>query len=174
MWGDTMTSLAYQYDHEPSPKEQVELYEIAHLMKTRNLSDQFVSAAIRTALSYEGVADLLKLWRDEPSQAEQSEIIADIQDLIDDCEQRSVEQFTQIKINDLDAIRGDIRAFKDSLLEVVNQKSNISQLAKKTGIPQPSLSRFFNSNTMPRRSTLLKIAAALDLDAITINSAWSR
>ena len=169
-----MTALAYQQDHDPSPQEQVEIYEIAHLMKSKNLSDGFVAAAVKAALVYEGVADLLKLWRDETEDDERNEIIADIQDLVDDCEQNGVEKFTRIKINDLQSISTDIRAFKDSLLEVVNQKGGITRLAQLTGIPQPSLSRFFNSNAMPRRSTLLKIASALKLDAVTINSAWSR
>jgi hypothetical protein len=38
--------------------------------------------------------------------------------------------------------------------------------SKITGIPQPSLSRFFNSNAMPRRQTLIKIASAMKVDAI--------
>lgn len=169
-----MSALAYDPDHEPSARDQVEIYGIAALMKEGSLSDDFIAAAVKVALSYEGVADLLKLWRDESDSAEKKEIIADIQDMMDDCEQSGVERLTEIKINDLEAIKQDIRAFKDSLLEIVNQKSSITELAKLTGIPQPSLSRFFNSNAMPRRSTLLKIANSLDLDSVIINCFWVR
>ena len=74
-----------------------------------------------------------------------------------------------IKINDLETIAGQIRAFKDSLLEAVNAQGGVTQIAKRTGIPQPSLSRFFNTDAMPQRSTLLKIAKALNLSAIPVN-----
>lgn len=78
-----------------------------------------------------------------------------------------------IKFNDLDGIGAHVRAFKDSLLEAVNAQGGVTQLAKRAGIPQPSLSRFFNSNAMPQRSTLLKIARALDLAALPVNLDWS-
>ena len=77
-------------------------------------------------------------------------------------------------MNDLDAIAKDIRAFKDGLLHIVDQQGGVSHLAELTGIPQPSLSRFFNSNAMPRRTTLLKIAKALELDAVEINTPWAK
>lgn len=53
------------------------------------------------------------------------------------------------------------------------EQGGISKLAELTGIPQPSLSRFFNSNAMPRKATVLKIAKALNLDEIKINDAAS-
>ncbi|HSW70738.1 MAG TPA: helix-turn-helix transcriptional regulator [Gammaproteobacteria bacterium] len=74
-----------------------------------------------------------------------------------------------IKMNDLAFINAHLRAFKDSLLEAVNTAGGITQLAKNAGIPQPSLSRFFNSDAMPQRSTLLKIAKALNLAALPVN-----
>jgi transcriptional regulator with XRE-family HTH domain len=56
----------------------------------------------------------------------------------------------------------------------VEKKSSLKELSKLTGIPQPSLSRFFSSGSMPRRTTLLKIAHALKLDAVTIATEWYR
>lgn len=53
-------------------------------------------------------------------------------------------------------------------------RGGISKLAELTGIPQPSLSRFFSSNAMPRRSTLLKIAKALNLEGIKVDIMWSK
>ena len=163
--------LCRQEDDLPS-SEKVELYEIAAQMKSVHLSVEFIDAAIGTALEYEGVADLLKLWRDESDQQERDEIIADIQELVEACQQKVVDAFPRIKMNDLDAIAKDIRSFKDNLLDIVNQKGGISHLAELTGIPQPSLSRFFNSNAMPRRATLLKIAKALRLNDVEINAPW--
>ena len=164
----------HRYTPLNSPRAEVELYDIAHEMRKAHLSDEFIASAIKIAFQYEGVRDLVKLWRDEKDAKERDEIIADIHDLIDDCTQNQKEKFTLIKMNDLDAISKDIRAFKDSLLNVVNKKGGINRLSKLTKIPQPSLSRFFNSDAMPRRGTLLKIAAALKIDEVKIDTLWVR
>lgn len=162
------------FKREDSSSNDVELFEIAHQMKVEKLPDSFISEAVRTALQYEGVADLLKLWLDEDAAEERNEIIADIQELIDDCQSLATAEVSSIKINDLELISKNIRKFKDSLLSIVDQKGGISHLAKLTGIPQPSLSRFFNSNAMPRRMTLLKIGKALNLNAVEIQARWSK
>ncbi|NJL26013.1 MAG: helix-turn-helix transcriptional regulator [Calothrix sp. SM1_5_4] len=57
---------------------------------------------------------------------------------------------------------------------IVDKNGGIKKLAELTGIPQPSLSRFFGGATMPRRATLLKIARALNLSQIEIATEWSR
>jgi DNA-binding phage protein len=168
-----MSTQAYKHE-DPSSSKDVELFEIAHQMKIAGLPDGFISSAVKTAMEYEGVSDLLILWRDEHDAHERNEIIADIQDLIDDCQHKNRKEFPRIKMNDLDAISKDIRSFKDNLLNLVYQSGGISHLAKLTDIPQPSLSRFFNSNAMPRRSTLLKIAKALQLDSVEINLPWTK
>lgn len=155
------------------PSAQVELFAVAVKMKKSGLSDSFIVGAVRTALSLEGAADLMHLWMNEKDISEKDEIIADIQDLMDVSNQKekSVEVF--IKLNDLEAIANDIRAFKDSLYQIVIARGGINKLTELTGIPQPSLSRFFNSNAMPRRSTVLAIAKALDLDELKIDRRWS-
>lgn len=160
------------YKKEDSPSNYDELFEIAYKMKIENLPVGFILDALKIAFKYEGVADLLKLWRDEDSVEERNEIIADIQDLIFDCQIKISSEVSSINISDLDAISKDIRKFKDALLSIVDQRGGVSHLAKLTGIPQPSLSRFFNSNSMPRRITLLKIRKALNLDAIEIQMRW--
>jgi DNA-binding phage protein len=167
-----MSILAYK-NEDKSSSNDVDLFEIAHSMREAGLPDTFISAAVKTALDYEGVADLLKLWRNEDDEIERNEIVADINDLIDDCQPTMKKKYPRIKMNDLDSISKDIRSFKDSLLSIVDKKGGISRLAQLTGIPQPSLSRFFNTNAMPRRTTVLKIAKALQLDEIEINTLWS-
>ncbi len=171
-----MTTLAYSYEgnFHLTPSQDVTLFDIAHKMKESGFSADFISSAIRTALHYEGVADLVFMWEQEVDPDEKEEIIADIHDLIDDCNRGSLEEYTMIRFNDLDMIRKDIRSFKDGLLKLVDERGGISLLSKMTGIPQPSLSRFFNSNAMPRRQTLIKIASALKIDAIKANNSWIR
>lgn len=66
------------------------------------------------------------------------------------------------------------RKFKDSLRLAVEKKGGLKSLVEKTSIPIQSLSRFFNSNSMPRRITLLKIAEALQLNAVQVATEWAR
>ncbi|MES2217172.1 MAG: helix-turn-helix transcriptional regulator [Pseudomonadota bacterium] len=162
-------------DNKNSPSsEQVKLFYIAVKMKKAELADTFIVDAVQTALEYEGVSDLMNLWADEKDSKEKDEIIADIQDMIDACSQKEKLEEIYIKFNDLDAIAKNIRAFKDSLYQIVMEKGGINKLSELTGIPQSSLSRFFNSNAMPRRSTVLKIAKVLNLDEIKIDILWSK
>lgn len=156
------------------PEHDMKLYQIANQMKLAKLSDEFIASAIRYALTYEGIADLVFMWAEENDPKERDEIIADIQELIDDCSQSENKEYPMIKLNDLESIAQQIREFKDALLEKVIEQGGISRLAELTGLPQPSLSRFFNSNSMPQRTTLIKIGKALKLDAIQLSTKWSR
>ena len=97
-----------------------------------------------------------------------------IQDLINDCAQKEKIEGVYIRFDDLEKIATDIRAFKNALLMKVNNLGGISKLSELTGIPQPSLSRFFNSTSMPQRITLLKIAKALGLSQVDIATEWGR
>ena len=154
--------------------EQVKLFDIAVKMKKADLADLFIVNTVKTALEFEGVSDLMHLWADEKDKKERDEIVADIQDMIDACLQNEKSEEIYIKFNDLDAIAKNIRAFKDSLLQMVVERGGIGKLSELTSIPQPSLSRFFNSNSMPQRSTVLKIAKALDLGEIKMDILWSK
>ncbi len=156
-----------------TPARQVELYRIAIKMRGCGLADTFIVAAVKTAISLEGAADLMHLWMKEKNLEEKNEIIADIQDLIDASSQKGIQE-QYVKFNDLDSIAKDVRAFKDTLYQLVVARGGVSRLSELTGIPQPSLSRFFNSNAMPRRGTLLTIADALQIDGIEVDFRWSK
>jgi DNA-binding phage protein len=156
------------------PSEQVKLFAIAIQMKKAGLADSFIVNAVQIASEFEGVADLMQLWTDETDETEKEEIIADIQDMIDACAQKEKSEEIYVKFNDLDAIAKNVRAFKDSLYQEIMERGGIGKLSELTGIPQLSLSRFFNSNAMPRRATLLKIAKKLNLDEIKIDLLWSK
>ncbi len=162
-------------DHQHAHSdEQLHLFQIAFQMKGADLPSDFIVASVKCALEFDGVADLLRLWEEETDQKERDEIIADIQDMINACAQTGITEEAYVRFNDLDTIAKNIRAFKDSLLTEVVERGGISELAKLTGIPQPSLSRFFNTNTMPQRSTLLKIAKALNLEQVKIEKLWRK
>jgi DNA-binding phage protein len=154
--------------------EKIKLIHIVSKMAQSGLADLFIVNALQTAWEYEGVADLMNLWMYEEDNNERDEIVADIQEMIDACSQKEKSEEFYIKFNDLDAIAKNIRAFKDSLLQTVIKHGGINKLSELTGIPQPSLSRFFNSDAMPRRATILKIAKALDLGEIKMDILWSK
>lgn len=153
---------------------QVKLIFIATKMLKAGLANSFVVNALQAAFDFEGVADLMHLWAEEKSQKERDEIVADIQDMIDACSQKEKSEEMYIRFNDLDEIAKNIRGFKDSLYQIVMERGGITKLSELTGIPQPSLSRFFNSNSMPRRATVLAIAKALNLDSLRIDLKWSK
>jgi len=167
-----MSALAKHDDYDLTAHEQVNLFEIAHQMNKARLPEAFIVSAINAAAKFEGIADLVNMWATETNTNEQNEIIADIQDLIEDSTKHDKQAFN-IKLNDLETISQHTREFKDSLLKAVVEYGGIKRLSEVTGIPQPSLSRFFNSGSIPQRSTLLKISSALELDTVKIESQWN-
>jgi hypothetical protein len=156
-----------------TPDIKVEVVEIGHLMNQAGLPKDFIANAVSTAFEFEGVYDLLKLWAGEEDHSERDEIVADIQEMIEDCSQHHKVEGVYIRFDDLDRIAKNIRGFKDNLRLVVDQNGGVKKLSELTGIPQPSLSRFFNSASMPRRAMLNKIGRALKLNQVQIATEWS-
>jgi DNA-binding phage protein len=164
----------YTGDDSPEHDERrVEAFGIGSTMKAQGLPSQFIARAVDLSEEFEGIFDLMRLWRDESDTGEREEIISDIQDLIDDCCQGSKAQAAYIRFDDLDGIAADVRKFKDSLRALVDERGGIGKLAELTHMPQPSISRFFNSASMPRRVTLNKFARALNLSQVQIATPWA-
>jgi DNA-binding phage protein len=156
------------------PEDHIRIMEIATMMKQSGLSNEFVSLAATMAQEYEGTFDLMVLWTESSDQEEKDEIIADIQEEIDQFEElpnKMVEK-PYVSFDDLDEISKDVSKFKKALKREVDKRGGISELSRLSGIPQPSLSRFFNSASMPRRTTLYKIAKALKLPEKIIVLDW--
>ena len=129
-----MNDLAYQSNthHYLHATQQVKLFEVAGRMQQAGLSDEFIAKATRLGLEYEGIADLIELWDRESDQSERDELISDIQDLLNDCSQSNREEMPYIKFSDLDSVAKDIRAFKDSLLEIVEENGGLKLLSEYT------------------------------------------
>jgi len=155
--------------------QKVRLYEIATMMKKSGLEDKFIANAVEIGLYYEGVFDLFNLWVEEESKDDKNQLVADIQDEINEYKEQPREPVKKpyIKYNHLDMIGKDIIGFKAHLKTIVDQWGGITKLAKEAGIPQPSLSRFFSSSSMPRRTTLYRIAEALNLSEKEIITDWA-
>lgn len=146
-------------------------------MKGAGLEPAFIVAASELARTDQGVYDLMALWLDaKGDDAERDEIIADLQDSIDDYQDAPSSPLKKpyIRYEQLDDVGDRIREEKARLRELIDQHGGVTAVAKKAGIPQPSLSRMLNSASIPRRTTLYKIANALDLPETEIVMEWTR
>jgi DNA-binding phage protein len=172
-----MTRLVERGSETSSKSEhEIRLYRIATKMQDEGLNVDFVARAVRAALKYEGMADMLVLWDEAQSNDEKADIIASIDEEIDDVDIKDDPPIRKPKINykELDLVAEKIVEFKRDLRKRVDEWGGITELARATGIPQPSLSRFFSGASMPRRTTLYKIANAMDLSETEISTPWTR
>lgn len=158
-----------------SPDQKVRLYRIASLLNDAGISTRFITDAVKMGEEYEGLFDLLVLWEEEQDEEIRGEILADIQEEIDQAKElpREPEHKPYIMFDDLEEVANDVMSFKNALRREVDRWGGITKLAEATGLPQPSLSRFFSSASMPRRTTLFRIAEALQLRESAILSKWA-
>jgi hypothetical protein len=142
--------------YQTTDEQKVRLYKIATMMEQAGLPSKFIAGAVEIGRYYEGVYDLFELWAEEDDQEERAQTISDIQDEIDEHQEQPQKPVKKpyIKYSDLDLIAKDVMGFKAHLKTLVDQWGGVTKLAKETGIPQPSLSRFFSTASMPRRTTL--------------------
>lgn len=155
---------------QTSDDQKVRLYEIASSMAEENLAKSFIASAVELASESEGIYELMELWS-EGESSDRDEVLADIQEAIDEAVEQVAER-RKIRYESLDDVANKVVTFKSELRTKVDKWGGISRLAAATGMPQPSLSRFFNSASMPRRTTLYKIAKALDLPDEEIVFDW--
>lgn len=164
-----------QFDDE-NEQNDLRVLDILNEMRKMGLGNAFIRSLMENYQRYEGVQDLMEMWLEENDPAERTLIIEDIQEILEDISDapKTPEERPYMNYNDLLAIKSDIIEFKLKLREEVDRQGGISELARRTGIPQPSLSRFFSSSSMPRRTTLYKIAKALNLSESAIGFKWTK
>lgn len=156
--------------------DDLHVLDILNEMRRAGLESAFICSLMESCQRYEGIHDLMKMWFEETVSKERDKIIADLQESLDDIIEspQHPEERPHLRISDLEEIRSDIQQFKQYLREEVDRHGGISELSRLTGIPQPSLSRFFASSSMPRRTTLYKIAKALNLPESAVGFKWAR
>jgi DNA-binding phage protein len=159
-----------------TPDQILKLAAIVVEMDKMGLEKTFIVGADELARSDQGVYDLMALWMGSSDTIERDEIIADIQDSLDDYADAPAEPVKKpyIKYDKLDEVVQKILADKTRLRDLIDRHGGVSAVARKSGIPQPSLSRMLSSASMPRRTSLYKIANALDLPESEIVTEWSR
>lgn len=161
--------------HEDKPSNDLHVLDILNEMRCASLEGAFICSLMEYCQRFEGIRELMEMWFEETDFKERDKIIADLQESLDDIENapQKPEERPYLHYDDLSEIRNDIFAFKAHLRAEVDRQGGISSLSRKTGIPQSSLSRFFLSVSMPRRTTLFKIAKALNLPETAIGFKWS-
>jgi DNA-binding phage protein len=162
---------------QTSPEQILKLASIMLQMERVGLDPDFIVNASELARSDQGVYDLMALWVEADNDvAEREEIVADIQESLDDYHDApaSPQKRPYIKFDQLEDVAQRVLAEKRKLRQIIDRHGGVSVVAQKSGIPQPSLSRLLNSASVPRRSTLYKIANALDLSEHDIAFEWSR
>lgn len=160
-----------------TPEQVMKLASIMVEMNRVGLDSNFIVAASELARTDQGAFDLMAMWLDTAGDAaERSEIVADIQESIDDYQDAPSAPLKKPYINfdKLDDVAQQVMAKKAKLREIIDRNGGVSAVAQKTGIPQPSLSRMLSSPSIPRRSTLYRIANALNLPETDIVTEWSR
>jgi hypothetical protein len=159
-----------------TPKQVMKLASIIVEMEGAGLDRNFIVAAFELARSDQGVYDLMALWHGTSDDTERDEIVADIQESIDDYRDAPPAPLKKpyIKFEKLGDVAEQVMVKKAKLRDIIDRHGGVSAVAQKTGIPQPSLSRMLNSPSMPRKSTLYRIANALNLPETEIVSEWSR
>lgn len=162
----------------PTTSEQkLKLAAFVVEMAKTELDREFIVNAWELAGVDQGVYDLFELWaQTENDPDERDQIIADIQDLLEEHRDAPKEPLRKpyVRFDQLDDLAQRVMAEKAVLRKLIDQHGGVSVVAQKSGIPQPSLSRMLNSPSVPRKSTLYKIANALDLPEKDVAFEWTR
>lgn len=156
-------------------EQRMELAQIVVEMQKAKLNTTFIDSASELARVDQGVFELMALW-DQAKAADRAEILADIQDSIDDYADapQAPQKKPDIRYEQLEDVASRVMAEKAKLRALIDKHGGVTAVATKTGIPQPSLSRMLNSVSIPRRTTLHKIATALKLSETDIAMEWTR
>ena len=153
-------------------KRAVDAAVIAGKMRESGLPDVFCAELIKLAPAYNSIFRMMTFW-EKADEDEKQEIVADLQEMIDDSKQR-YEERPLLRHRDVKGVVRTVREFKDQLAMEIEKHGGVTAVAKKVGMPQSSLSRLINSASMPRRLTLLKLAKALGLSEVEIATEYVR
>ena len=135
---------------------------VAQRMLDAGLPAAFIITTLDLVRDNRGIYELMVLWEDADTSNDRDEAVADIQELIEDHKEAVPEkQKPYIPFDQLDEVAQRVLAHKSKLREIIDKHGGVTRVAELCGIPQPSLSRMLRSASMPRRSTLYKIAEAL-------------
>ncbi len=159
---------------QTTPAQALKAAEYAMKMKQEGLPSLFIGEALVLARVDQGAYELMELWAESDSSSYKDELIADLQELLDDHrELLGVRESGPIPCDTSESVSKKIAEYKRKLRDLIDRRGGVTKAARLTGIPQPSLSRMLNSGSMPRRSTLHKIAKGLKINESEIIAEWA-
>lgn len=147
-------------------KETSRLYQMGAEMVQAGLSPDFVHETIELARRSRAGFELMSLWTEADTPAFKGKVVVSLQSLLDDeaelgeLQEPLVQPITH---RQADALVTKIRQYKDWLRGRVDRWGGVTKLATATGMPQPSVSEFFRSNSLPKRTTIERIRLAIGL-----------
>lgn len=149
--------------------------DIVKSMKGQGLPEPFLVAVLDYVRNNRGIYELMVLWQEAEDPADRDETIADLQELLEDLEGRPARPVMKpyIAFDQLDEVGQRVLAYKRKLREIIDRHGGVTKVAELSGIPQPSLSRMLNSASMPRRTTLYRIANALQIPETEVAADFS-
>lgn len=154
------------------------LMQCVDAMKAKGLPSAFILDAVALARRDDAIYGLIVLWLSSDAE-ERVEIEADLQDHLDDdrelppAGQGPLEK-PKIDYSQLGKVVSDVMAFKQRLRDLVDRHGGVVKVAAKAGMPQSSLSRVLSTGSMPRRTTLYRIARAMDVPETEVATEWYR
>jgi hypothetical protein len=148
-----------------TPEQGLKAARYAVRMENEGHPSEFVSRVLRLAQSDQGVFELMELWAEADAQEERDKLVVALEEAIADEGdlQDGTQRRPKIPFDTFDEVTRRILEHKRRLRELIDRHGGVSEVARKSGIPQPSLSRMLSSGSMPRRTTLYRIARALDV-----------
>ena len=157
----------------------VEISGIVTTMHAAGLPAAFLHRVAELAGHDQGIFELLLLWRtahDCGDAEELDAVVVDLQEHLDDAEEApaSPQQKPYVEFDKLPDLVQQVVAHKKKLRDLIDKNGGVSAVAKKSGIPQPSLSRLLASASMPRKTTLYKLAIAMGLAETEVLAEWTR
>ncbi len=152
---------------------------LAHIvveMNAAGLDQAFVRRAHDLAREDQGAYELLELWSEEDDQAEREEILADMQEMLDEADDLPTRPLEKpyIGYDQLADVATRVRAHKQHLRRLIDANGGISEIARRAGMHQSALSRLLSSASMPRRTTLYRIANAMGVSEADVATDFVR
>ena len=157
----------------------VEASAVFVAMRESGLAVSFIRPVGELARHDQGIFELVMLWRDAHASGdieERDAVVVDLQAHLDEAEEAPAapQQKPYIKFDKLPELAQQVAAYKIKLRDLIDKNGGVNAVAKKSGIPQPSLSRMLASAAMPRKTTLYKLANAMGLSEVDITTEWTR
>jgi transcriptional regulator with XRE-family HTH domain len=142
--------------------------EILASMRAAGLPEVFLDQLATFARESAPLVQMMEVWAGGEPGDDRDDTVVHLQAMIDELEDAAAGangSRTRIPFEKLESeVLLSVQDHKRRLRELIDRHGGVSAVARKAGIPQPSLSRMLNDGSRPRRATLYKIAAAIDVD----------